>query len=116
MRVALDNARKAGVQDRYDMLPGSAFARLLRAVRRRAAYHTNFLHHFDEPICVGLLEKVHAALRLGRRAATLEFVPNEDRVSLPMPAAFSMTMLTSTVAGAAYTLSELTAMYNQAGF
>ena len=25
LRVALENARKAGVQDRYDMLPGSAF-------------------------------------------------------------------------------------------
>jgi hypothetical protein len=33
-----------------------------------------------------------------------------------MPAAFSMTMLTSSAAGDAYTLSELTAMYNEAGF
>jgi hypothetical protein len=33
-----------------------------------------------------------------------------------MPAAFSMTMLTSTAAGDAYTLSELTAMYHQTGF
>jgi hypothetical protein len=33
-----------------------------------------------------------------------------------MAAAFSMTMLTSTPAGDAYTLSELTAMYNEAGF
>ena len=28
---------------------------------------------------------VHAALRPGGRAATLEFVPNEDRISPPMP-------------------------------
>jgi len=77
---------------------------------------TNFLHHFDKPTCVSLLKKVHAALKPGGRAATLEFVPNEDRVSPPMPAAFSMTMLTSTVAGDAYTLSELTAMYNHANF
>ena len=33
-----------------------------------------------------------------------------------MPAAFSMTMRTSTAAGDAYTLSELTAMYHQTGF
>jgi SAM-dependent methyltransferase len=115
LRVALDNARKAGVHDRYDMLPGSAFE-----VNFGGPYDvvllTNFLHHFDQPSCVGLLKKVHAALRPGGRAATLEFVPNEDRVSPPMPAAFSMTMLASTVAGDAYTLSELTAMYNQAGF
>jgi hypothetical protein len=32
-----------------------------------------------------------------------------------MPAAFSMTMLASTAAGDAYTLSELTAMYKEAG-
>jgi len=44
----------------------------------------------------------HAALRPGGRAATLEFVPNEDRVSPPIPAAFSMVMLASTVAGDLY--------------
>ena len=115
LRVALDNARKAGVDDRYDMLPGSAFE-----VDFGGPYDvvllTNFLHHFDQPTCAGLLKKVHAALQPGGRAATLEFVPNEDRVSPPIPAAFSMTMLTSTVAGDAYTLSELTAMYEEAGF
>jgi SAM-dependent methyltransferase len=114
LRVALDNARKAGVQDRYDMLPGSAFE-VDFGGPYDAVLLTNFLHHFDQPTCVRLLQKVHGVLRPGGRAATLEFVPNEDRVSPPMPAAFSMTMLTSTAAGDAYTLSELTAMYQQAG-
>jgi len=115
LRVAMDNARKAGVHDRYNMLPGSAFE-----VNFDGPYDavllTNFLHHFDKPTNVTLLKKVRAALQPGGRAATLEFVPNEDRVSPPMPAAFSLTMLTSTAAGDAYTLSELTAMYNDAGF
>lgn len=115
LRVALDNARKAGVADRYDMLPGSAFE-VDFGGPYDAVLLTNFLHHFDQPTCVGLLQKVHAALRPGGRAATLEFVPNEDRVSPPMPAAFSMTMLTTTAAGDAYTLSELTSMYHEAGF
>jgi hypothetical protein len=115
LRVALENARKAGVEDRYDMLPGSAFE-VDFGGPYDAVLLTNFLHHFDQPTGVGLLRKVHAALRPGGRAATLEFVPKEDRVSPPMPAAFSMTMLASTVAGDAYTLSELTAMYRQAGF
>jgi len=96
-------------------LPGSAFD-VEFGGPYDAVLLTNFLHHFDVPTCVGLLKKVHAALRPGGRAATLEFVPNEDRVSPPMPAAFSLTMLTSTVAGDAYTLSELTAMYEEAGF
>jgi 2-polyprenyl-3-methyl-5-hydroxy-6-metoxy-1,4-benzoquinol methylase len=115
LRVALENARKAGVEDRYDMLPGSAFE-VDFGGPYDAVLLTNFLHHFDHATCVDLLKKVHAALRPGGRAVTLEFVPNEDRVSPPMPASFSMTMLVSTVAGDAYTLSELTAMYNEVGF
>jgi SAM-dependent methyltransferase len=115
LRVALKNAEKAGVHDRYDMLPGSAFE-VDFGGPYDAVLLTNFLHHFDKPTCVGLLSKVHKVLKPGGRAATLEFVPNEDRVSPPMPAAFSMTMLASTPAGDAYTLSELTAMYSEAGF
>ncbi len=115
LRVALENARKAGVRDRYDMLPGSAFD-VDFGGPYDAVLLTNFLHHFDKPTGVGLLKKVRAALRPGGRAATLEFVPNEDRVSPPMPAAFAMTMLATTPSGDAYTLSELTAMYHEAGF
>lgn len=115
LRVALDNARKAGVQDRYDMLPGSAFD-----VEFAGPYDivllTNFLHHFDVDTCIGLLKKVRRSLKPGGCAATLEFVPNEDRVSPPQPAAFSMTMLATTVAGDAYTFRELADMYAQAGF
>lgn len=115
LRVALENARKAGVQDRYDMLPGSAFD-----VDFRGPYDivllTNFLHHFDVETCVGLLKKVRGSLKPSGCVATLEFVPNEDRVSPPMPAAFSMTMLVTTAAGDAYTFRELADMHSRAGF
>jgi ubiquinone/menaquinone biosynthesis C-methylase UbiE len=115
MRVALENAKKAGVQDRYDMLSGSAFE-----VAFGGPYDvvllTNFLHHFDPETCVGLLKKVHRALKPGGLAVTLEFVPNEDRVSPPVPAAFSLTMLASTVSGDAYTFRELSEMLRKAGF
>jgi SAM-dependent methyltransferase len=115
LRVALENARKAGVHDRYNMMPGSAFEVDFDGPYD-AVLLTNFLHHFDRPTCVGLLRKIHAALRPGGKCATLEFVPNEDRVSPATPAAFAMTMLTTTAAGDAYTLSELTSMYHEAGF
>ncbi|WP_109489509.1 class I SAM-dependent methyltransferase [Occallatibacter savannae] len=115
LRVALKNAEKAGVRDRYDMLPGSAFE-----VDFGGPYDvvllTNFLHHFDKETCGKLLKKVHGALKPGGYAATLEFVPNEDRVSPPMAAGFAMSMLATTVAGDAYTFSELKAMYEDAGF
>jgi hypothetical protein len=115
LQVALDNARKAGVESRYRLLPGSAFD-----VDYGGPYDvvllTNFLHHFDHSTCVGLLKKVHVSLKRGGRAAALEFVPNEDRVSPPMAAAFSLTMLVGTPAGDAYTFRELEAMYREAGF
>jgi SAM-dependent methyltransferase len=115
LRVALKNAEKAGVHERYNMLPGSAFD-VDFGGPYDAVLLTNFLHHFDAPTCVGLLKKVRGALKPGGKAATLEFVPNEDRVSPPMPAAFAMTMLATTPSGDAYTLKELTAMYAEAGF
>jgi len=59
---------------------------------------------------------VHASLKRGGRVAALEFVPNEDRVSPPMAASFSLTMLATTAAGDAYTLPELDAMYRASGF
>ena len=42
--------------------------------------------------------------------------PNPDRVTPPVPAAFSMTMLLNTPAGDAYTFAELEAMLREAGF
>ncbi|MGZ4953875.1 MAG: methyltransferase [Methylobacter sp.] len=115
LSVAFENARRAGVQDRYEMLAGSAFD-----VEFGGLYDvvllTNFLHHFDVETCVGLLKKVRASLKPDGCVVTLEFVPNEDRVSPPIPAAFSMTMLVSTVAGDAYTFKELSDMHIQAGF
>ena len=115
LEVAKANARKAGVSDRYETLPGSAFD-----VNYGGPYDivllTNFLHHFDTPTCVGLLKKVHAALKPGGKVAALEFVPNEDKVSPPMAAGFALTMLATTPAGDAYTFREYEAMYMQAGF
>jgi SAM-dependent methyltransferase len=115
LEVAKTNARKAGVEDRYETLAGSAFD---------LDYHgpydivllTNFLHHFDPPTCVTILRKVLASLKPGGRAAALEFVPNEDRVSPPMAAGFSLIMLTTTRSGDAYTFRELEGMYREAGF
>ena len=115
LRVALENAKKAGVHDRYDMLPGSAFE-VNFGGPYDAVLLTNFLHHFDVPTNIALLKRVRSVLKPGGRAATLEFVPNEDRVSPPMPAAFALTMLTSTESGDAYTFKEYESMYKEAGF
>ncbi|HET9477992.1 MAG TPA: class I SAM-dependent methyltransferase, partial [Pyrinomonadaceae bacterium] len=92
LEVAKENAQKAGVSDRYNTIEGSAFD-----VEFGSGYDlvllTNFLHHFDPPTCETLLRKVYSALAAGGRAVTLEFVPNEDRVTPPDAAGFSMMML-----------------------
>jgi SAM-dependent methyltransferase len=115
LEVAKENAQKAGVADRYTTIEGSAFD-----VEYGSGYDlvllTNFLHHFDAPTCETLLRKVHAALADGGRAVTLEFVPNDDRVTPPDAAGFSMMMLTSTPSGDAYTFAELERMAANAGF
>ncbi len=115
LEVAKENAQTAGVSDRFKTRPGSAFE-----VDYGTGYDiillTNFLHHFDVPTCETLLRKVRAALADRGRAVALEFVPNEDRVSPPQAAAFSMMMLGSTPAGDAYTFAELDTMFRNAGF
>lgn len=115
LEVARENAEKAGIANRWRTLPGSAFA-----VDFGDGYDivllTNILHHFDKPTCEGLLKKVHQALAPGGRAVALEFIPNEDRVTPPDSAAFSLTMLASTPGGDAYTFAELQALFASAGF
>ena len=115
LEVAKENAQKAGVSDRYHTIEGSAFD-----VDFGSGYDlvllTNFLHHWDTPTNETLLRKVHAALADGGRAVTLEFVPNEDRVTPPDSAGFSLIMLIGTPAGDAYTFSQLEKMFANAGF
>ena len=115
LTVASENANNAGVADRYHTRPGSAFD-----VDFGTGYDlvllTNFLHHFDKTTCEQLLRKVHAALADGGRAVTLEFVPNDDRITPPQAAAFSMQMLGGTPSGDAYTFAEIDEMFRNAGF
>lgn len=115
LKVAEDNAKSAGLGERHKLLPGDAFK-----VEFGADYDvvllTNFLHHFNQQTCVTFLQKIYGCLNPGGRLYTLEFVPNEDRVTPPIPAMFSMMMLGLTPAGDAYTEKELKAMLGSAGF
>ena len=115
LEVAKENAQKAGVANRYSTLPGSAFD-----VDFGSGYDvvliTNFLHHFDVPTNEALLRKVHAALAPGGRAVTLEFIPNEDRVSPATEASFAMMMLGTTAHGDAYTFTEYDRMFRNTGY
>jgi SAM-dependent methyltransferase len=115
LAVAQENASRAGVADRFSRLPGSAFE-VDFGTGHAIVLLTNFLHHFDPPTNETLLRRAHAALAPGGRAIAVEFVPNEDRVSPPEAASFSLTMLASTPSGDAYTFSEYDRMFRAAGF
>ncbi|MBM3798292.1 MAG: SAM-dependent methyltransferase [Acidobacteria bacterium] len=105
----------AGLASQYDFLPGSACT-----VDLGSGYDvilvTNLYHHFDMPTCVTLMRRFHAALAKGGMMLTLEMVPDEDRISPPAPASFSMMMLANTPAGDAFTLAEYRQMLSDAGF
>lgn len=115
LEVARENAEKFGVAGRYVTLPGSIFD-----VEIGSGYDLvlipNFVHHFDVETNEKLLRKLYAALVPGGRVATLEFVPNDDRVSPPMQATFALIMLAETPSGDAYTRAELESMMRNTGF
>ena len=115
LEVAEDNARRFNVIDRWSKLPGDALS-VDYGTDYDLVLLTNFLHHFSPADCEKILRKVHAALKPTGRLMTLEFVPNDDRVSPPVPAMFSMIMLTGTQSGDAYTFAELDKMMRNAGF
>jgi 2-polyprenyl-3-methyl-5-hydroxy-6-metoxy-1,4-benzoquinol methylase len=115
LAVARENAAAAGLGKRFKTLAGSAFD-VAFAGPYDIVLMPNFLHHFDEAACVGLLGKARAALAPGGRVAIVEFVPNEDRVSPPMPAMFAYIMLATTQAGTAFPPSALKRILSQAGF
>src|SRR2546430_2011319 len=108
-------ARPRRVADRHTTRPGSAFE-----VEFGDGYDfvllTNIFHHFDVPTCEKLMRRVHTALKPAGKAITLEFVPNEDRVSPPVAAAFSLVMLAGTDAGDAYTFEQYEKMFGNVGF
>ena len=115
LEVAVENAARAGVGSRYRTVAGDALAIDLGGPYDLVLV-TNFLHHFDEATCTGFARRVRAALADGGRMAILDFVPDENRVTPPPAAAFSVTMLVATSAGDAYTLSQYERMLGDAGF
>ncbi len=115
LQVAQENAKRFGVTDRYSVRAGSAFETEM-GTGYDYVLLTNIFHHFDLPTCETLMRRVHAALKPGGKAITLEFVPNEDRVTPPTAAAFSLIMLANTDKGDAYTFAEYEKMFRNAGF
>jgi ubiquinone/menaquinone biosynthesis C-methylase UbiE len=115
LKVALENARAAGIANRFRTIEGSAFDADLGA-DYDVVLIPNFLHHFNMADCIRFLKKAHAALGPGGKVAIVEFVPNPDRITPPQAAGFSLVMLATTPEGDAYTFDEYANMLAEAGF
>lgn len=115
LTVAKENAERFGVTDRYHLIEGDAFQTNF-GTGYDVILIPNFLHHFDKETCTSFLKKCRESLKEEGRAVTVEFIPNDDRVSPPMEAMFPLIMLASTPAGDAYTFAELQQMFEEAGF
>jgi len=115
LTVAQENAAKFGMADRYHTIPGNAFESDF-GTGYNAILVPNFFHHFDVETCENFIGKLDASLAEGGKIATVEFVPNEDRISPPASAMFAVVMLAATPAGDAYTFSEFKKMFENAGF
>ena len=115
LEIAREHATAAGVADRWHAIEGSAFE-----VEFGADYDlvliTNFHHHFASSTIETLMRKVHRALKPEGLVVTLEFVPNDDRVTPPDSASFSLMMLGTTEEGDAHTFAEYQTMYQNSGF
>ncbi len=115
LAVTRRNVLNAGMLDRYSFLPGDVLS-----VDYEGCFDcillTNFLHHFSRSACESLLKRLKQHLNPGGMVITLEFVPNEDRISPPIPATFALTMLMTTAEGDAYTFAEYQQMFAAAGF
>ena len=115
LEVTTENACAAGLADRFSTIVGDAFTVDLGR-DYDAVLVPNFLHHFNAEECTRFLKRVHAALRLNGKVVIVEFVPNEDRITPPPAASFSLVMLGTTPEGDAYTFAEYQQMLKDAGF
>ena len=115
LTVAKENAEKFGLADRYHTIPGDALETDF-GTGFDVVLIPNFLHHFDRKGCEDFIGKVGSSLAEGGKVITVEFVPNNDRVSPPPQAMFPIIMLAATPGGDAYTFAELEQMFQSAGF
>lgn len=113
--VAEENARAAGVANRWHRLPGSAF-QIEFGTGFDIVLITQFLHHFDPPAITNVLRKIRKSVTPNATVLTMDWVPNPDRISPARAASFGMMMLGMTVGGDVYTLAEYEDMFRNAGF
>jgi SAM-dependent methyltransferase len=106
LKVAIQNARRKGLKDRYHLLPGDLFK-----VGFGGPYDmvlaANLAHHLDQRSNHRLFEKCRQALNIGGRLVVIDSIPD---------AAFALHLLATSGDGRIYSLREYSRMLRSAGF
>lgn len=115
LEVAAENARAAGLDDRWKAQPGSALETDF-AGPYDVALVVRFLHLLAPQQCEALLRRVHTALARGGRIVALQITLNDDQVSPPFAAAMNFNVLATTPSGQVPTAGNLDESFRTAGF
>jgi predicted O-methyltransferase YrrM len=115
LEVAAENARRAGVPERYHLLAGDVFEVDLEGVYDLILV-ANLAHHFDRAANTSLFRKCRGALNGAGRLALIDYIANDSRITPAEDAAFALTMLATTERGDVYTFREFSDMLRDAGF
>ena len=113
LEVALSNATKAGVSDRFHPIPGDAL-NVEFGAGYKLALITNFLP--DLGSTEGLLKRIRSALLENGRVALFEMMLNEDGVSPTSAVDLDLALLATTPSGETRTASQLSETLLRAGF
>ncbi len=113
--IALENAKEAGVSERFSPIFGDAFQTDFGGPYD-LVLAANLAHHFDELSNVKLFRRARGALKRNGRFALIEWIPNPDGVSPSPDAAFALTVLATSARGAIYTLKQYSQLLRSAGF
>lgn len=120
LEVAREHAGQAGVAARYHTLAGSVLPGSAGELKLDSGWNlvliTGFLHMFGPATVEAVLVKARPSLAPGGAVIVVDFLPNDDRISPPMQAAFSLRMLLATTEGRAYTEAEFRNLFAKAGF
>jgi ubiquinone/menaquinone biosynthesis C-methylase UbiE len=116
LEVTKEYAKKHGVADRVDYLPGDLKTVDYGKEKFDAAILGNIVHSEGEKSSRALFKKLHAALKPGGKCVIVDMVPNDERTGPPFPVLFAINMLLHTTEGDVYTLAEYRAWLEDAGF
>ena len=115
VEIARENAARAGLLDRVDLVAGDLRTDELPG-GHDLAFVSAIVHMLGPDGNVALLRKVLDALAPGGRIVVRDHVMSPDRTSPRAGALFAVNMLVGTKEGGTYTFEELSAWLSEAGF